>query len=144
MALADIAAATPRDTRAAVDMEVVLEMDAVLRETLNLVLTMATLEVEMVEGMDLVPRDIRAAALATDLAPREAPNLDLMMDTLEVATEAVMAVETAVDRANTTTTNRLCAKPTFSSMECSASRASATHLWTALISRATYKPPAPP
>jgi len=118
MALADIAAATPRDTRAAVDMEVVLEMEAVLWD-----IRAVALDMEVV--------------LATDPVPREAQNLVLMMDTLEVATEAVMAVEMAVDRANTTTTNRLCATPTFSSMECSASRASATHLWTALISRAT-------
>jgi hypothetical protein len=64
----------PRDTREAVDTEIVMEMEA-------------------------VPRDIRAVVTTVemDLVPREALNLVLTMDTLEVVTEEEMAVETAED-----------------------------------------------
>jgi len=107
----------PRVIRAAVDTEIAMEMEAVLRDiralvpemdlakdlALNPVRMMDTLEVEMVleteEEMDLVPRDIRAVALEMEAVPRDqvkdlAPNL--MMDTLEVVTEEMVETVVAV------------------------------------------------
>jgi len=100
--------AVPRDIRDLVP-ETAMETEAVLKEALNLVLTMDTLEVatmeEMVVEMDLVPRDTRAVALEMVMAmecprvPVRALDLIRMMVTLEVATAGEMVVDLVITTA---------------------------------------------